>query len=183
MLHKNAKFQWTAQCQNAFNTLKQLLNSAPILNFPDFTLPFEIYVDASLDGLGNLGMTLGQIQNGKNVVTACAVHSLNSAELSYSATEKEALAVIKGIKKFQLYLYGRKFTVHTDHHALKWPMTIKDVTGQLAHWSLFIQQFDFDIKHRPSVTNGNADVLSHRPYSITHFAALNPILTFSVDYH
>lgn len=101
-------------------------------------------------------MTLGQMQNGKEVVVAYAGRSLNSAELSYSATEKEALAVIEGIKKFQPYLYGRKFTVHTDHHALKWLMTIKDVTGRLARWSLFIQQFDFDIKHRPGITNGNA---------------------------
>jgi hypothetical protein len=124
---------------------------------------------------------LGQIQNGKDVVIAYAGRSLNSAELSYSATEKEALAVIEGIKKFQPYLHGRKFTVHTDHHALKWLMTIKDVTGRLARWSLFIQQFDFDIKHRPGVTNGNADGLSRRPYSITHLAALNPILTFSID--
>ena len=152
-MRKNAKFQWTAQCQNAFDTLKQSLILAPILSFPDFTSPFELYVDASFDGLSMI--TLGQIQNGRSreVVIAYAGRSLNSAELSYSATEKEALAVIEGIKKFQPHLHGRKFTVHTDHHALKWLMTIKDVTGRLARWSLFIQQFDFDIKHRPGVTN------------------------------
>ena len=112
--------------------MKQSLISAPILSFPDFTLPFELYVDASLDGLG---MTLGQMQNGKEVVIAYAGRSLNSAELSYLATEKEALAMVEGIKKFQPYLYGRKFTVHIDHHALKCLMTIKDVTGRLARWS------------------------------------------------
>ena len=79
------------------------------------------------------------------------------------------------------YLNGRKFTVHTDHHALKWLMTIKDVTGRLARWSLFIQQFDFGIKHRPGITNGNADGLSRRPYNITSLAALNPILSFSIE--
>ena len=79
-------------------------------------MPFELYVDASLDGLG---MTLGQMQNGKEVVIAYSRRSLNSAELSYLATEKEVLAVVEGIKKFQPYLYGRKFTVHTDHHTLK----------------------------------------------------------------
>ena len=69
LLHKNVKFQWTAECQNAFDTLKQSLISAPILSFPDFTLPFELYVDASLDGLD---MTLGQTQNRKEVVIAYA---------------------------------------------------------------------------------------------------------------
>ena len=169
------KFQWTAECQNAFDTLKQPLISAPILSFPDFTLPFELYVDASLDGLG---MTLGQMQNGKEVVIAYAGRSLNSAELSYSATEKEALAIIEGIKTFQPYLYSRKFTVHTDHHALKWLRTTKDVTGRLARWSLFIQQFDFNIKHRPGITNGNADGLSRHPYNITNLAALCKICLF-----
>ena len=81
LLRKNEKFQWTDESQNAFATLKQSLISAPILSFPDFTL----------------GMTLGQIQYGEEVVIAYAGRSLNSAELSYSATEKEALAVIKGI--------------------------------------------------------------------------------------
>ena len=127
-------------------------------------------------------MTLGQIQNGKKVVNACAGRRLNSAELSYSVTEKEALAVIEVIKKFQqFHLYGRRFTVHTDHHALKWLMTIKDVTGRLARWSLFIQQFDFDIKHRPGITNGNADGLSRRPYSVKNVAALDPLVSFSTD--
>lgn len=60
-------------------------------------------------------------------------------------------------------------------------MTIKDVTGRLARWSLFIEQFDFDIKHRPGITNGNADGLSRRPYNITNLAALNPVLSFSVE--
>ncbi len=62
LLRKNVKFHWTDDCQHAFNTLKMSLVLAPVLSFPDFTLPFELYVDASLDGLG---MTLGQIQSGK----------------------------------------------------------------------------------------------------------------------
>ena len=60
-------------------------------------------------------------------------------------------------------------------------MTIKDVTGRLARWSLFIQQFDFNIKHRPGITNGNAYGLSRRPYNVTSLAALNPILSFPVE--
>ena len=60
--------------------------------------------------------------------------TLISAELPYSTTEKVALAVIEEIKNLKPYLYRRNFTVHTDHHALKWLMTIKDVTRHLAGW-------------------------------------------------
>ena len=109
-------------------------------------------------------MTLGQIQDNREVVIAYAGRNLSPTEQAYSATEREALAVVGGIKKFQPYLYGQRFTVHSDHHALRWLRNIKDVTGRLARWSLFIQQFDFEIKHRPGVNNGNADALSRRPY-------------------
>ena len=81
-------------------------------------------------------MTLGLIQNNREVVITYAGRNLNPA-----------------VKKFQPYLYGKHFIVHTDHHALKWLMSIKDLTGRLARWSLFIQQFDFEIKHRPGTAS------------------------------
>ena len=68
LLQKNVKFQWTDECQNAFDRLKNALVSAPILSYPDFSKPFELYVDASNDGLG---MTLGQIQQGREVASYC----------------------------------------------------------------------------------------------------------------
>ena len=84
--------------------------------------------------------------------------------------------MIDGIKKFQPYLHGHKFTVHTHHNALKWLMSIKDVTGRLARLSLFIQQFDFEIKHRPGIANGNADGLSRCAYStLRTLAVLEPL--------
>ncbi|KAK3751268.1 hypothetical protein QZH41_002432 [Actinostola sp. cb2023] len=146
---------------DSFDTLKRTLVSAPILAFPNFSILFHLYVDASLDGLG---MALGQIQDGREVAIAYAGRDLNKAERNYSATEREALAVVAGIKKFQSYLYGRHFVVHTDHSALKWLMKIKEPTGRLARWSLLLQQFDFTIEHRAGTSNGNADALSRRPY-------------------
>ncbi len=161
LTRKNIVFNWDENCQQAFETLKSVLTDASILAYPDFTLNFELYVDASNNGIG---MVLGQIQNGKEVVIAYAGCSLNQAERNYSVTEREALSVVEGIKYFQSYLYGRKFTVHTDHNALKWLMQIRDPTGRLARWSLLLQQFDFEIKHRAGKSNGNADALSRRPY-------------------
>ena len=161
LTRKNTVYNWDDRCQHAFDTLKKALTEAPILAYPDFTVPFDLYVDASDEGLG---MVLGQHQNGKEVVISYAGRSLYPAEKNYSVTEREALAVVDGIKYFQPYLYGRKFAVHTDHHALKWLMMIRDPTGRLVRWSLLLQQYDFDIKHRAGTANGNADALSRRPY-------------------
>ena len=141
--------------------------SAPILAYPDFTQPFHLYVDASQTGIG---LTLGQVIEH---VIAYAGRDLNAAERNYSATEREALAVIDGIKRFQAYLYGRKFYIHTDHSALKWLMSIQDPTGRIARWSLLIQQFDFEIIHRAGISNGNADALSRRPYGTCSLNALS----------
>ena len=166
---KHATFSWSSECQTAFETLKQALISAPILSYPDFRLPFHLFVDASQTGIG---LTLGQIIDGAERVIAYAGRDLNPAEHNYSATEREALAVIDGIKRFQPYLQGQKFTIHTDHNALRWLMSLEDPSGQLARWSLLIQQFDFDIVHRPGVVNTNADALSRQPYNSYSLNAL-----------
>ena len=141
---------------------------APILGYPDFSLEFILYVDASNFAIG---MVLSQIQNGHEIVIAYASRTLNRSEQNLSATEREALACVDGIKYFQHYLYGRHFTIYTNHAALKWLMDIKDPTGKLARWSLTIQQYDFTIKHRSGTSNGNANALSCRP----HFPSISAI--------
>lgn len=118
-------------------------------------------------------MTLGQNIDKKETVVAYAGRDFNAAERNYSATEREALAVIDGIKRFQSYLYGQKFYVHTDHSTLKLLMSVQDPTGRIACWSLLIQQFDFEIIHRPEISNGNADALSRRPYGTCSLNALS----------
>lgn len=155
------KFTWTDECQTAFDTLKTALTQAPILAYPDFTVPFHLYVDASDDALG---MVLGQIQNDREVVISYAGRKLLAAERNYTVTEREALAVVAGIKYFQPYVYGRKFIVYTDHNAVRWLMNIREPTGRLARWALQLQQFDFEIVHRAGKSNGNADALSRRSY-------------------
>ena len=160
---KGASFLWTEDCQKAFDTLKKALTEAPILAYPDFTQSFQLATDASNDAKG---MVLGQKQNGREVVIAYAGRKLNPAERNYSVTEREALAVIEGVKQFQHYVYGRQFTVLTDHSAVHWLMNIKEPTGCLACWVLLLQQQDFTIQHRSGPTNGNADALSRRPYAV-----------------
>ena len=104
---KGASFLWTDDCQKAFETLKTALTQAPILAYPDFTQPFQLATDASNDAIG---MVLGQKHNGKEVVIAYAGRKLSPAERNYSTTEREALSVVDGVRHFQPYLYGRKFS-------------------------------------------------------------------------
>lgn len=118
---KTVTFKWTPECQLTFETLKSAFVSAPVLLYPAFKLPFHLYVDTSQTGIG---LTLEQIVDGKEVVIAYAGRDFNRAERNYSATEWEALAVIDGMKRFQQYLYGRKFTIYMDHSSLKWLMSM-----------------------------------------------------------
>ena len=134
---KGTKFEWTKACADAFDKLERGLISEPILAYPDFTKEFLLFVDASSTGIG---FTLAQKQNGKEVVIAYNGRGLNQAEKNYSTAEREALAFVEGIKKFQPYLFGRKFTVITDHSLLRWLMNVKDATGRLARCSLLLQR-------------------------------------------
>ena len=130
--------------------------------YPDFSLPFELNTDASSTGIG---FALCQTQDGKHRAIAYGGRDLNPAERNYSTTEREALAIVEGIKKFRNYLYGRKFVINTDHHALRWLMSIKDPSGRLARWALLVQQYDFTIEYKSGKQNLDADALSRRPYS------------------
>jgi hypothetical protein len=89
---------------------------------------------------------------------------MNLSQQNYSATERECLAVVLGIKEFRTYLFGQHFTVVTDHHSLLWLMKIKDPTGRLARWALKLQQYNFDIQHRPGRQHANVDALSRISY-------------------
>ena len=166
---KGVKFYWSESCAVAFDRLKPALLSAPVLAFPNFDEQFLLYVDASLSGIG---FALAQIQKGKEVMIAYNGRRLNQAERNYTTREREALALVEGIKKFQPYLQNRKFVVYTDHSSLRWLMNVKDATGRLARWALFLQQYNFEISHRPGCQNGNADALSRRPYPTTNLNAL-----------
>ena len=160
LLRKDEPFKWDQSCQKSFDELKTRLQSPPILAYPDFTKSFDLYVDASGTAIG---MILGQVQDGKERVIAYGGRTLNKAERNYSCTEREALACLEAIKTYQPYIHGRKFTIHTDHNALRWLMRLKSCVGRLGRWSLQIQQHDFDIVHRPGKVHNNADVLSRHP--------------------
>ena len=120
--------------------------------YPNFREPLLLFVDVSST---SIGFTLVQIQNGKEVVIAYNGRGFNKAEQNYSTTEREALALVEGTKKFQPYLHNHEFTVVTDHSSLRWLMNVKDASGRLARWALLLQQYDFRVKndHRSKFSN------------------------------
>jgi transposase InsO family protein len=153
-------FCWSTQADKAFATLKNHLCSSPVLALPNFSLPFTVYTDASDVGLGAV---LAQRIGCREHVIAYASRALTSAEKNYSTTEKECLAIVWSVNYWRTYLLGKQFDVVTDHQCLTWLQGLKEPKGRLARWILNLQEYQFDIKHRPGRQNGNADALSRFP--------------------
>ena len=160
LTEKNQKFLWTKECNAAFETLKEKMVSSPILAHPDFTKPFILDTDASDQAIGAV---LSQKIEGKEHVIAYASRTLTKSERRYCVTRKELLAVINFVKYFRHYLYGRAFTVRTDHGSLRWLMKFKNPEGQIARWLETLSSYEFKIEHRPGRVHRNADGLSRIP--------------------
>jgi hypothetical protein len=119
---KNIPFEWNQKAEDAFVTLKELLTTELLLKYP-FTKPFVLTTDASNEVLGAI---LSQGPIGQDYPISYASRTLNNAEKNYSTTEKELLAIVWGCKQYRPYLYGRKFTILTDHKTLTWVFNLKD---------------------------------------------------------
>lgn len=95
------------------------------------------------------------------VLTNCyASRTLTKTEQNYSTTEKELLAIVWATKYFRPYLFGRKFTIVTDHKPLTWLFSLKEPNSKLIRWRLKLEEFDYDILYKPGKQNTNADALS-----------------------
>ena len=160
LLGKDCKFKWTDACQDAFRALRALLIKAPVLAFPKEDLPYIVDTDASDYGIGGV---LSQCIEGTEHVIAYYSKSLNPAQQKYCTTRRELLAVVATLDHFKGYVWGPKFVVRTDHAALVWLKNLKNIQGMLARWLAKLQQFHFDIIHRPGAQHGNADGLSRCP--------------------
>lgn len=157
LLRKNSKWNWNSECEASFHSVKEYLISAPLLQCPDFSLPFIVQTDASNYGLGAV---LSQESDQGERVICYLSRSLTKQERAYSTTEKELLCVVWALEKLRPYLEGTSFTVVTDHHSLIWLHNLKEPNGRLCRWAVRLQQFDFKIIHRKGKDHVVPDLLS-----------------------
>lgn len=169
---KDKPFVWDVFCDEAFEKIKQILTTDPILQYPDFDREFILTTDASNEALGAV-LSQGDIPNDRPV--AFASRTLNPAESRYSTIEKELLAVVWATKHFSQYLTGVKFTIVTDHKPLVWIFSVKDPTSRLLTFRLKLEEFDYKIIHKAGKYNVVADALSRTTITNTITEKINVI--------
>lgn len=141
--------------QLVFEQLKTCLTSPSVLGHPNLQQLFTVYTDASDTGLGAV---LTQIrEQGMEEVITYVSRSLNPAETTYSVTEKEWLAVVWALERWQHYLEHRLFTVVTDHSALQWVMSSTKTTSHPIRWALRLQKCNFVTEYRKGKLNAAPD--------------------------
>nr|GEX80611.1 reverse transcriptase domain-containing protein [Tanacetum cinerariifolium] len=134
LLKKETPFIFSTECIDAFNTLKKKLTEAPILVVPDWNLPFELMCDASDYAIGAV---LGQCKSKHFQPMHYASKTMTEAQIHYTMTEKEILAVVYAFEKFRPYLILSKSIVYTDHLALKYLLNKQDAKPRLLRWEAF----------------------------------------------
>ena len=118
---------------------------------------FLIFTDASNYGIGAV---FSQIQDGKEVFISYSSRNLNAAERNYSAIEREALAIVYGIKRYRHYLQDNQFEIISDHRPLLWLETHKDEKSRLRRWAIELSSLKYKITYKPGKEHANADFLS-----------------------
>ena len=168
LLESGVKFKWDENCELAFCTLKERLTSDNVMAYPMDGAKYILDTDASNWGIG---ATLSQVQWDSSTgqyherPIAFASKSLTKAQRRYCVTRRELLAIVTFTNQFRHYLLGREFLIRTDHSALRWIMSFKEPTNQMARWLEILSQFNFKLEHRAGRNHLNADALSRIPCS------------------
>ncbi|GJV73840.1 reverse transcriptase domain-containing protein [Tanacetum coccineum] len=157
LLEKETPFVFSDECKQAFNDLRKKLIESPILVVPNWDYDFEIMCDASDFALEAV---LGQRKDKHFHPIHYASKTMTGAQLHYTTTEKEMLAVVYALEKFRPYLVLSRTIVYTDHSAIKYLMAKQDAKSRLLRWILLLQEFNIEIRDKKGAENVAADHLS-----------------------
>jgi len=178
LTQKTTTWNWTEDCQQAFNKLKQVFVTAPVLTHWDPESPFIIETNAS-----NYTVAAILSTQARGDIHPIAFHSqmLSPAELNYDVHNKELLAIFDAFKKWRYYLEGTPspVVVFTDHKNLEWFCESKVLSRRQARWSEFLSQFNISIKFRPGRLGTKPDSLTccwdvYCQDGLADFATANP---------
>ena len=166
LLCNKTEWFWTKEFEPASIWAKEVLSSKQVLVHYDPQKPLILSVDASPYGVG--AVLSHRMEDGSEQPVEFASRTLSSAEKNYAQIENEGLVVVFGVKRFQLYLYGRKFTLVTDHQPLTRIFGPKSsipplAAARLQRWAVLLSRYDFNIVFRDSAGNANADFFSRFP--------------------
>ena len=166
LMRNSSKWEWGPEQDQAFDFAKKAIASAQVLVHYDPVKPIKLAVDASPYGIGSVISHV--MSDGSERPIAFASRSLSAAKKNYSQLEREALAIIFGVKKFYMYLYGRKFKLETDHQPLTRIFGPKSdvpsiAAARMQRWALILSGYEYEIVHRRGVDNAHADMLSRLP--------------------
>src|SRR5947207_2309311 len=173
LLQKEAKFIWTSDCEAAFQKLKTLLTTAPVLTQPDITKSFDVYCDASGTGLGCVLM-----QEGK--VISYASRQWRKHEEHYATHDLELAAVVHALKIWRHYLLGNVCHIYTDHKSLKYIFTQSELNMRQRRWLELIKDYNLEVHYHPGKANVVADALSRKSHCHCHLVE-SPVTTLCAD--
>ncbi len=160
LLSPSKPFEWSAECQYAFDCVKTLLCNAPVLLAPDCSQGFKLEVDASAFGAG--AVLLQEDKNGIDHPISYFSRKFNKHQFNYSTIEKEALALLFALQHFEVYIGSSSLPVivFTDHNPLVFLSRMYNQNQRLMRWSLIVQNYNLEIKHKKGTENVVADALS-----------------------
>ena len=166
LLRKGAHWKWSTKQQEAFERSKELLKSAELLIHYDSSKELLLACDASPYGVG--AVLSHKLEDGSERPIAYASRTLSAPERNYAQLDKEGLAIIFGVKKFHQYLYGRHFTINTDHKPLiglfnEYKPIPQMASGRVQRWALTLAAYEYSIAYKEGRTHANADALSRLP--------------------
>ena len=183
LVKREAGWKWGMEQIGAFETAKELVAKTPVLALYDVDKPIRLYCDASPKGVG---AGLMYIIDGQERPVAYASWTLAPTALNYAQIEREALAIVLAVRKFYQYLYGRQFTLTTDHHPLCKLLGSNQGVPSLAaarmqRWALILSAYQYVLKYTPGSQNEFANCMSRPPLpsgqhdAAEHMCSIHPM--------